>query len=221
MKLELWQPAELSKITQGFYQNFNSFYKENELAGHTGVDWNFNFNDNLLNVAENAFCYSVLNRDNPDLTKYRAVYTLVELGDVVYEISYGHCNKIFAEVGKTYSVSDILATAGNTGDVFFNGKAPNAEERAKGLGTHLHFQMRLCKKVLITKSDKRYLMDGFGIYKKNGYYYEVVDYNNGYNGCIDPMPFFIQYKAKDYKKVQSIFAQIINILTLALKNVGK
>lgn len=221
MKLELWLPAWPNRVNQEFDKNANPLYKKGGLAGHTGVDWGLTKGNLLLNLADHAYCYSTMNKDNPDLTKYRAVFTLVEVGDIVYEVSYGHCDQIFAQIGKTYGVSEVLATCGNTGDVYTNGVPPTIQQRLRGDGAHLHFQIRPCKKVTTSTSSKHYLSDGYGILKKDGFYYEVLDYDNGYNGCVDPMPFFIQYLASDYTKVQSVYNQILSTLTLFLKNFNK
>jgi len=194
-KLQLWLPAPLSTITQGFSENANISYARDGLVGHTAIDWGIPFGEPIYNCTENAYCYSVMNRGNPDLMKYRAVYTLVNADNGVSEwaeASYGHFNDVYAEVGKTYQPGEVLGTSGNTGTVFSRGREVTAAQKNAGstAGTHLHgAQIRPVQRVKKITRRKEYLYDGFGILKKDGYYFEVINYDNGTNGCINPAPF--------------------------------
>jgi murein DD-endopeptidase MepM/ murein hydrolase activator NlpD len=184
-----------SIIGQGFGANAVPLYNGQGLRGHTGIDFGADWGA-PIRCAVDSYCYSVMNRDNPNLMAYRAVYTLVDDGDVTYEVSYGHCSAISAVPGKTYKVGDILANVGNTGDVFSGPLEVTKAEKDAGshAGQHLHFQVRKLKKVpisLATDPTTQYIMDGNGIYSKDGNYYSVPEYSNGYNGCVDPTPFFV------------------------------
>ena len=55
----------------------------------------------------------------------------------------------------------------------------------KLLAHHRHYQKRPVKKVTHTDPSKHYLQTGNGIYLKDGNYYEIYDYDNGFNGCTD------------------------------------
>jgi len=186
----LYKPFPDYQITQGFGANANPLYAGQGLRGHTSVDYYGAWGTPIQSCAERSYCYSVLNKDNPDPTKYRSVYMIVELeGNRVDEISYGHANQILAEVGKFYDAGDTIMTMGNTGDVFAGGRKVTKEERLNGSkeGTHLHGpQVRACIKVTKTKSGKQYLQDAKGKFKKDGFYFEIIDYQNGYNGCVAP-----------------------------------
>jgi murein DD-endopeptidase MepM/ murein hydrolase activator NlpD len=183
--------------TQGFGENANTLYRGEGLKGHPAIDYDAFCGSRLLSAAR-ALCYSTINKDNPDLSKYRAALFLYEEGDKVYEIIYGHMDEIYAVPGKTYDVGDVIGTTGNTGDVYTNGV--KVEKYRPGCpGGHLHFQVRECRKVTKMSRTKRYLSDGHGIYRKDGFYIEIVDYNNGYNGCIDPSPFMSKMLASDFK----------------------
>jgi len=189
MKIKLPFPKRL--IGQKFGANAVSLYKGQGLKGHTGIDFSASWATIIPNSANKAYCYTIMNRDALDLMKYRAVFTIVEDGDKAYEISYGHCSTIIAEVGKTYNIGDTIAYVGNTGDAYQAGRKITEKEKEAGsdAGSHLHFQVRACKKVKSTSKGKKYLYNGYGIYKKNGFYYEVINYDNGYHGCVNPMKF--------------------------------
>jgi murein DD-endopeptidase MepM/ murein hydrolase activator NlpD len=212
--LELWYPFPLSTRTQSFGENAAPLYKEQGLLGHTAEDWQPGYGAEILNCANDAYCYSLMNKDEPDLTKYRGVFTVVESDDgFVYEISYGHCKDMFAEVGKTYQAGDLIATVGNAGPIYTQGRPINDAERATGFGAHLHGpQVRKCKKVTKVDNTKGYLKNGQGLFKKDGFYYEIVDISNGYNGCVNPTLFYNGFEVQTAKVRLKIWELTIELL---------
>lgn len=188
MKLEF--PIKDFIITQGFGANANPSYAGDGLKGHTGIDFVSKY-DAPIYAAIKAEVYSIINKDHPDPMKYRAVFQIYDDVDFSYEISYGHCNCIICKEETTYDVGEQLATIGNTGTCYSNGRLVTREEKLGGsqAGHHLHFQVRKLKRVSKRNSKNMYVRNSEGHLKRNGFFYEVVDYNNGYNGCIDPMPF--------------------------------
>jgi hypothetical protein len=194
----LYLPFPRNTITQGFDKNANSLYKEGGLKGHTAIDWETACGTPLPNCAT-GLCYSIKNKDNFDLSRYRAAYFIVENADGVFEVSYGHLQDIYAEPGKTYGVGEIIGTTGNTGDVYRNG-IKVTKYRPGCPGGHLHGpQVRVLKKTKTKSATKTYLTTANGVYKKEGYYYEVLAEKNGYAGCVNPESFFVETLAKDYK----------------------
>ncbi len=183
----------LGLISQGFAQNANPLYAGQGLKGHTGIDFAYPYGMEIPSFVD-AFCYSVLNKGNPNLDYYRAVFTLVEDGDFVYEVSYGHCSDIIAQAKTECRQGDIIAKVGNSGDVYQYGVRVSKEQKDAGshAGAHLHFQVRKCKRSQMTEANKRYINDEKGMYLYDGSWLEIIDYDNGYNGCIDPAPFFEQ-----------------------------
>lgn len=218
----LYKPFPDSLITQGFSENANISYARSGLIGHTTLDYGVACGTPVPNCAENAFVYSIMNKDNPDLSKYRAVFTLVELEDVVYEISYGHLDQILVVAGQTLQPGESVGLSGNTGMVFMHGVEVTNEirKKIKCAGGHLHGpQVRVCRKVTKKQKGKHYLSDSLGTYKSGGFYYEVVDYDNGTNGCINPNLLFNGKFAKDYAahiasqvKQISLLKQVIALL---------
>ena len=195
------------KISQRFGENANKLYASQGLKGHTAYDWAVPYGTPIPNCTPDAFCYSLMNKDNPDLTKYRGVYMLVETDTGVYEVSYGHCSEIFAEVGQTYQVGDIIANVGNSGPVFVNGvEVTNAEKQAGShAGAHLHgAQIRPVRKVARQErhAGKIYLTTSNGALYLNNYFYEVLDFNNGYNGCVSLKDFSTESLATKITKTQ-------------------
>lgn len=190
--LEVYLPYAKSLITQRFGANANYSYARDGLKGHTAYDWGAVYGVAIPNCTSDAYCYSILNKDNPDPAQYRAVFTLVETETGIYEISYGHCSDIYAEVGQTYQVGDVLALVGNTGDVFDGNHEVTRQERLNGsrAGAHLHGpQIRVLRKDAKRQTGVTYIRDNTGYIKKDGMYLAVPNYTNGYNGCVSLAPF--------------------------------
>lgn len=159
-------------VSQPFGQNANTYYKEGGLLGHTGWDVHADHGSEIIAVAD-SICVKVLNKDDKDLMRYRAVLTLWEDAGVWYEVSYGHLGEIFVKNKQKLKVGDLIGTQSNTGNVSSKGKKVTLKEKqnGSGLGSHLHFQMKLVRPT--TKGR-----------------YAVINPNNGYAGCVDPAPFF-------------------------------
>ncbi len=188
--MKLYRPFPRSTVSQNFGANANALYASQGLKGHTSTDFVVPCGTPLPNCAE-GLCYSVLNKDNPDLSKYRAAYFLVESDKDLFEVSYGHLGEIHCEPGKTYPVGAIIGTTSNTGDVYSYGEKVT-KHRPGCPGGHLHGpQIRPVRRVTKRTKGKRYLETGTGVLKQAGAYYEVLDQDNGYAGCVDPEPFFV------------------------------
>ena len=181
--MEIIKPK--GKVTQKFGKNFNSSYSEGGLKGHTGIDY-VNGHKSVINAVVNGEVYSTLNMRNPDTDKYRAVYQLVDGVETAYEVSFGHVDKSFVSKGEYVYSGQPLATQGNFGLCYTNGKKVTKAQKKLGIGSHLHFQARKLVKVKKRDRKKKYLRDNNQYLKRDGYYYEVVNYDNGYNGCVDP-----------------------------------
>lgn len=191
--MKLTPPFPLTTIAQRFGDNANPLYKGQGLKGHSGIDFGVPYGS-AIPSATDSLCYSVMNKDNPNLMFYRAVFTIIDDVDFSYEVSYGHCSDITAVPDTKCLQGAVLGHTGNTGDVYAGNHAVTLEEKQAGshAGTHLHFQVRKLKKesVNIPMGNLKYINDGQKQLVLNGFRYFVVDYENGYNGCIDPMPFF-------------------------------
>lgn len=207
--MNIYLPFSKLLITQKFGDNANPLYAQEGLKGHPAYDWGAPWDSPVRNCAASAYCYSVMHKDDPTLMDYRAVFTIVEDGNDIYELSYGHLHTIVAEVGKTYQVGDILGTVGNTGPVYAGSHEVTEAEKDAGshAGAHLHGpQVRpvMRVKTIDYSSGNGYLMDATGFYKdSDGWYYKIINYTNGYNGCINFAPFSTETLAIDYKPVQA------------------
>lgn len=221
--MKLQYPYKNPFISQGFAQNLNSYYAEGGLKGHSGVDM-FSGYGSIINCAIDSYCYSV--RLSNDPMRYSAIYTIVDDEDtgLSYEVSYGHISGALVQQGTYLKAGQPIALEGNFGDVAVGGKAVTlAQKKAQpGIGSHLHFQVRLIKKVTEEEAKKNtdanspVLVNQDGRVKKDGFCYQIVNYNNGENGCIDPMQFFPKKTIVDTIK-QIITPQITQTLRYGMK----
>jgi murein DD-endopeptidase MepM/ murein hydrolase activator NlpD len=204
--MKLSKPLKNGIMTQGFGANATSIYRSDGLLGHTAQDWSEAWEAPIYASCD-AYVYSVGNKDNPIPSAYRAVYTIVDDAGVSYEVSYGHCSDMYAKVGQYVKQGDVIATEGNFGSVFSNGVEVTNAMRLAGsqAGHHVHWQVRLLKK--IPKKEwsvkNNYLRDQNGKVERDGCYYEIPDYENGFHGCIDPEPFIVKGKVTSTPPVLS------------------
>lgn len=213
MKKYLFYPFILSYRTQKFGENAVSVYKDSGYLGHTSEDWGVPFGTPVPACTEGRVV-SIRDKDNPDLSKYRAVYIFHEENGEVEEVSHGHLNQIYVNVGDYVYPETIIGTVGNTGDVFSNGVRVTTEEKMAGSkkGSHDHGpQIRPMKKVLNFTNGMSYFYNGNSILKENGYYYEYNG-NDGYLGCIDPQLRYTEVLAIKAPQYRSIVEQINKIL---------
>jgi hypothetical protein len=202
--LRVYLPAPKSLISQRFGDNANYSYSRDGLKGHTSYDWGMPWGAPIPNCVANAYCYSNMHLNDPILMDYRAVFFICESDDgKVYEVSYGHLSKHATVVGKTYQVGETIGYVGNTGDCFAGAhEVTEAEKRAGShAGAHLHGpQLRPVKRVTRrTKSAGWYLQDANGFLKINGFFFEILNYTNGYNGCVSLAPFSTETLASTYQ----------------------
>jgi murein DD-endopeptidase MepM/ murein hydrolase activator NlpD len=190
-KMKLLKPK--GWLSQGFGLN-DVDYKLYGYKGHPGVDFVQGFNYPIQACAD-GLVYKIVNKDCKDLSGQRSVHQLVEDGDIVWELSYLHVLNIYCGVGDFLVAGQTFSTEGNTGACWTvkSGVAlpVTAEERILGVGSHLHFSAKPCKRVSkITKNPEDYLYTETGDKYFDGHYYEIIDAGNGLNGNVDPTPYF-------------------------------
>jgi hypothetical protein len=77
MKLALWSPFSPSiPVTQEFGQDEDPLYAQQGLKGHSGRDYGAPWGSPIPNCVDGAFVSSLMNVGNPDLSQYRAVFTV-------------------------------------------------------------------------------------------------------------------------------------------------
>lgn len=205
--LRIKSPFLFSTITQGFGENQVNYRTIDDTVGHPGIDFLMPWGTPIPNGVAGCFVSAILSKDNPNLDAFRAVNTIIDDEDNSYEIQYGHCSDITCKVGDTPKVGDVVANVGNTGTVYHNDVLVTAAQKYAGSheGQHLHFQVRLLKKVNRSLMGKgNYLNDGSGLLVVDDFVYQIVNYDNGYHGCIDPMPFLYEKEPATHTEDQPV-----------------
>lgn len=171
-------------IGQGFGYNFNNSYAELGLKGHTGIDSTCGWHSDIKSLY-NGYVYKVLNNKNT----FTGVFLIVDDGVELFEWLEGHCEPT-VEVNKIVKKGDVIGKEANHGKVYSGNIEITIAMQLAGdkRGHHRHSQKRLLKKVKQTDSKKRYItnIDGSFYRDNGGNYFEIWDYYNGYNGCVDP-----------------------------------
>lgn len=177
---------------QGFAKNYNPLYHEGGLLGHTGIDINCGYGSPIASLTS-GLVYSTYPIEKPANDGYTAVFVITETPLETFEFSYGHVSEIDCTVGQEVKTGDTIAKEGNHGEVYSGNTLITLAMQAAGDhdGHHRHYQKRAVKKVPKTDPSKHYLQTAEGLYLKDGSYYEVYDYENGFNGCVDwSLPLF-------------------------------
>lgn len=175
------------QITQRFAANANPLYKGDGLKGHTGIDKGCGWKSPVEALWGNEYVYKIFTPENPASDGFTGIFTIVETEDEVFEFLYGHVGDISVEEGQTLAKGQNIASEGAYGRLYQGGKACTDQESLEwGCGSHRHYQKRLIKLVASTLTSKNYLQHpDYGMYRLNDNYCEVIDFNNGYNGCVD------------------------------------
>lgn len=174
-------------IGQCFGGNANPFYKGIGLKGHTGWDENCGWGTDIASYV-NGKVYSLYTPDKPASDGFTAIYTLVETPLETFEFCVGHVSQINVKIGDNITKGQIIGKEGNHGVVYSGGQLITLAMQAAGdhRGNHRHNQKRCLVKSKTAVPGKTYLSTVNGLYF-DGNYYEIVNYNNGYNGCVDFM----------------------------------
>lgn len=224
--MKYFYPLESWITTQVFGGNANPFYAGEGLKGHPAIDGTSSdgapFGKPVL-AAIGSTVYKVINRNNPDLSKYRAVFTLHEEGGRFVELVYGHLKDIYVEPGDVLLPLQPIGTCGNTGAVYAKGVEVTTAQKLAGshAGAHPHFQRRYCHVTLSIDPSKRYLSgtpdDSKPYQDRHGFFYEIEEYENGFNGCSDPLP---QMARPSLIEKLSCWAALIKAYGLRMKKVA-
>jgi len=185
-------------ITQWFGEN-PQLYARFGINGHNGVDIVRPHGDPLYAI-ESGTVVSVKNDPHGFGKHLRFISKETDSKGYRREWTYGHNSKNYVKVGDVVFTGQHIADIGNTGFVVSNSTGNGFWKINPFAGTHLHLGLRLVRE------------------HKNGWSYEgspikldVINYQNGYKGAIDPRPFLEKIKSTAPKENRSIFQQLLRL----------
>lgn len=125
---------------------------------------------------------------------------------------YGHCNAITVEVGDRVEEGDLVGSVGNTGFTVSDGYASTFWGLVpRGTrGTHLHLGVRE-----VTRTARGWS------YPESDIKIDVKNYDNGYKGSIDPMPFIKDLKSDPITKEETKKTLMVGLIGLLQKLIKK
>ena len=188
-------------ITQWFGEN-PKLYAFMNMLGHNGIDIVRPHGEKMFAI-EDGIVLDV--KEDPDgYGKHvRFLSNTAESQGVFREWTYGHCATIYVSIGDVVSCGQHIADMGNTGFVV-SGDTPFWKNNPYA-GTHLHLGLRLMKR------PKR----GGWSYRGSNIKLDVIDYNNGFKGAIDPAPYLL--KATDIVAKPDVKQLQMTVISLATK----
>ncbi len=188
-------------ITQYFGEN-PSLYAKMNMKGHNGIDLVAEHGTLMLAVEAGK----VINvKDDPaGYGKHVRLISSRSYNGLNLEWTYGHCDDILVEVGMSVKEGEPIATMGNTGFVV-SGKTPFWAFNPYA-GTHLHLGCRLVEKSAYGWS-----------YPGSKVKIRVPDYENGYKGATDPLPYFNVQTTPNVANLEAQVSLLTKVLELLKK----
>jgi len=165
----------LGDITQWYGEN-PKLYLSMGLASHNGIDVVRPWGEHMFACANGIICDL-----KTDPTGYGMhIRILEDCGNGEYrEWTYGHMSYINVKLGQKVSAGQYVGNIGNTGFVVSNSTGNGFWNHNPYDGTHNHFGLR---RIYKSSTGWQYPMGGVKVH--------VHDYNNGFKGAINPLPFF-------------------------------
>lgn len=163
MKLQLQPPLKFWGINQAFGANFNSFYTKIGLKGHNGIDF----------WAPDSTPVYATHDGRVTFTGYDGAGGLGVVIRTTEQFDYGNEQAYYKSIYWHLKRDTIKVTGGQTvkaGDLI-----AFADNTGRSTGSHLHFGLKPIQK------------------GEEDWVWFNTEPENGYNGAIDPMPYFDRY----------------------------
>lgn len=186
-------------IYQGFGENVALYQKAVGTNGHNGIDIAMKEGTPILATA-GVVC-EVKNTPEGYGNHVRILTDPDENGDYL-ELTYGHLQAVMVPIGFRVQDGFQIGTMGNTGFVI-SGSTVYWGNAPAGRGVHLHFGARECN---VNPT-------GWTTTYSTGKTANIKNYDNGFKGSIDPLPFLINTILSQQK---SLYLKVIELLKLLI-----
>lgn len=212
IKFTLTDKGTVSQEFGGSPSTNSTQYSSLGLKGHSGIDTGNGW-DTPVRSDNAGYVYKIAYA-NKSPSNWQAVYILV---DDAVEVCYGHLNTVLVQEGDQVSVGQIIGTEGNHGYVFSGGTqiTPEMQKAGDHRGHHLHTSYRPVKLVTKVSRGKYYLTTTLGArYKEGTSLFEVINTDNGYNGCVNPRNYLATGDTPEITKQKTIIAILQKVVGL-------
>ncbi len=201
-------PIKTGIITQKYGENPELYKSRFGIAFHNGVDIVSFHGDELL-CCEDFTPYKIFDLNTGSVSRGFGFHALTKpINEICTEWVYWHTmSNLKVVLNKLAQQGEIVGFEGASGAVFSGGV--EVPDNLKGIppypGTHLHWGKRLVLRTKTPISDVLSDVNGNPYVDEQGYYYQVLNFNNGVKGFIDPMKDeIIYYKEFEAQKVVSV-----------------
>lgn len=208
-------PINNGTISQKYGENPELYQSRFGITFHNGTDIVSFHGDELL-CCEDFIPYKIFGLKTGSVSRGFGFHALTRPNDkgICEEWVYWHTmSNLKVSLNKLIQQGEVVGYEGASGDVFSGGK--EVPDNLKGvaplfLGTHLHWGKRLVLKTKTPVSDILTNIEGRKYIDEQGFYYQVLDFNNGVKGFVNPMKEeIIYYKEFTAQKVISVAESII------------
>lgn len=182
-----WAKYPLGDITQKFGENPKLYMEAMGLKAHNGIDLVRPHGEHMYAVEDGTVC-AVKNDAGGYGRHIRLVSKNADKDGHHRDWVYGHMEFIGVKDGQEVKEGQFIGTMGNTGFVVSDSTGNGFWGVNPYAGTHVHFGVRPIKPM------------------KKGWTYKglpgtwgAVNYENGYKGRVDPLPYFLDPKKKSTK----------------------
>jgi len=192
-------------ITQGYAGNISPSYRTSGRKGHGAIDYDLGHKNPV--ISDNAgYVYKVF-KPFQLKSNWTAVYMIcpTDIEGQYMEICMGHLNEVHVNEGDYVEAGQVIGLQGNYGKVYSGRKGrfiSIAEQKAgQTAGSHVHETYRPVQKTTEVQQGEFYLNYGKPYKDKDGFYYQVIERDNGFKGYVNPLYFSVDRENTD-KKVQ-------------------
>jgi len=192
----IWKKYPNGAVTQWFGEN-PELYSKIGLKAHNGIDIVAPYGTPIYAVSDQKIVE--VKNDSGGYGKH------IRGAGQMKEYTYGHLSKITCELGQEVKEGDKIGEMGNTGFVI-SGATPYWEYNPYA-GTHLHFGIRELGE---------WTPGCMGIFYSVGDKYEILNYENGYKGSVDPVPFFSEVP-QDVEQIKALQMTVISLATEVIR----
>lgn len=206
-------PVRKGNITQKFGENVAFYQQRFGVNGHQGTDI-VSFHGDSLYCPEDGVIVRAYDSNSGSITAGFGLWVLGnpdENGICLVHILWHTMSNLKCQYNQEVKKGEVLAYEGDSGAVYVNMLPVADVDKGKGSfpGTHLHWGNIKVKKVNVPSLQSLTDLNRIA-FEHNGFFYDVLNQDNGFHGCTDPMlSEIIQYDEWLLEQTKKVGEQIV------------